>query len=124
MTANTRKRRRFRADGSQSPKKDTPSRTDLKKHLEQDVEFLNVSDRSESGGESSTGKKAKSRPNTATSHAPGHVQLGPHLKYDPDDYYHAKKKLKKAVLESYRSVQIFLSYSRRSNITLKEVLRF
>lgn len=79
----------------------------MNNHIEQDVEHLNVSDRSESGGESSSGKKAKSRPGTASSYAANGLDL--QLKYDPDDYYHAKKKLKKAVLECYRSVCVTFS---------------
>ncbi|KAK7686014.1 hypothetical protein QCA50_010825 [Cerrena zonata] len=122
--SNTRKRRRFRADGSNSPKKDAPSRTDLNKQVEQEVEHLNVSDQSESGG-SSSGKKVKSRPNTANSHAPSQSQgqLDLQLKYDPEDYYHAKKKLKKAVLECYRGLEILNNYRTLNMIGFRKALK-
>lgn len=47
----------------------------------------------------SAGKNAKSRPGS-----PRHGKGVP-LRYDPEEYQHAKKQLKKAVLECYRSVR-------------------
>ena len=36
---------------------------------------------------------------------------------DPDEYQHAKKRLKKAVLEHYRALQMLHNYRVRSRLT-------
>ncbi|CAL1699593.1 unnamed protein product [Somion occarium] len=119
--SNPRKRRRYKADDSTSPKgKESynDSRVDVNKQLEEDVEHLT---NGESSGESGTAKRVKGRQRNGNMNTNGQLDL--QLKYDPEDYYQAKKKLKKAVLECYRGLEILNNYRTLNLIGFRKALK-
>lgn len=111
------KRRQWPLDGSNTPDNvASSSQTDLNKTSETQNETSGSSDEPDSptgykpsvpvsrggrepGEAGGIGKKIQHGLQKSTSAAPS---LSMATKHDPEDYYHAKKKLKKAVLECYR----------------------
>lgn len=111
MDGLSRKRHRYRSDGRRTPKADTLSNTDLNKATEaanntsgsSDPDSPTSQDKGaaesvENGDGRTRGKKIKNILQKDTSI----TQPLASMKHEPEEYYHAKKKLKKAVLECYR----------------------
>lgn len=112
-----RKRRSYKSNGTKSPRISNSSRTDLNKTVEATLEGREPSNSSNPGsptahnpssGENgegnaiTAGKKIKKGILKRSAAVP--LPLGSPTKHDPEEYYHAKKKLKKAMLEAYRLV--------------------